>query len=655
MKKNTQNRLTASVLAILVFGLPALAKTYDLASPDGSITLQIDVTERITYSVSVNGKAVLAPSPLSLTLDQDRILGQNPVVKQTITNAASETLYPAVQEKSRTIDNTYNELLIEFSEPFGLIFRAYDDGVAYRFKTDIPDPVQVVSEQIEYHFPADYMIYFPEEDSFYTHQERQYQHKKLSELTKDKFSSIPALVEVTDGPKIALTESDLIDYPGFYLQAQGNTTLKAVFPKYPKKEESRSDRDRIVTETEEFLANTDGRRTFPWRTMIIAENDGGLVLSQMVYKLASPCEIEDTSWIRPGKVAWDWWNDFNTFGVDFRAGVNTENYKYYIDFASRYGIEYIILDEGWYPLGNLLKTVDAIDMPELLRYGKAKNVDLILWTTWKTLDEQFDAAMDQFEKWGIAGLKVDFMQRDDQKMVQYYEKVAAECAKRKMLVDFHGSYKPAGLRRRYPNVMTREGVHGNEQAKWSDHITPTHRLTLPFIRMVAGPMDFTPGAMRNYQPGRYNPVNSRPGSIGTRCHELAMYVLYESPLQMLCDNPAQYLREPETMEFLDPVPAVWDDSRVIDAKIATYLYMARKSGQDWFLGGMTNEEPRSCEFDLSFLDKDAAYTLILFRDGINADRYAEDYKKITRDVTAADTLKIEMAPSGGFVARIVKK
>lgn len=655
MKKNTQNRGIAIVLIFLTFSTLCLAQTYNLASPNGTIKVQIAVTDHIEYSIALNGQTILAPSPLSLTLDQGRILGQNPAVKQAVTSAASETLYPAVQVKSRTIDNTYNQLDIDFKEPFGLIFRAYDDGVAYRFKTDLPSPLTVVSEQIEYNFPNDNMIYYPEEDSFYTHQERQYQHKKLSELTTGKFSSIPALVEVTGGPKIAITESDLIDYPGFYLQAQGNTTLKAVIPHYPKKEESRGDRDRVVAETEDFIAQTNGRRTFPWRVMIIAENDGDLILSQIVYKLASPCEIEDTSWIRPGKVAWDWWNAFNSYGVDFRSGVNTDNYKFYIDFASQYGLEYIILDEGWYPLGNLLKTVDAIDMPELIAYGKSKNVDLILWTTWKTLDEQLQPAMDQFEKWGIAGLKVDFMQRDDQKMVDYYEKIAKECAKRKMLVDFHGSYKPAGLRRRYPNVITREGVHGNEQAKWSDHITPSHRLTLPFTRMVAGPMDFTPGAMRNFQPGRYTPNNSRPGSIGTRCQELSMYVLFESPLQMLCDNPAQYLREPEIMEFLDPVPSVWDDSKVIDAKVAAYLYMARKSGQDWFLGGMTNEDKRTCEFDLSFLDKDAVYTMTLFRDGINADRYAEDYKKIVRTVTAADSLKIDMAPSGGFVARIVKQ
>ena len=656
MNKYTQYRhFIVSLLALATFSTLSIAEDYELSSPDGNIKIQIASDETVTYSVAYKGKTILSPSRLSITINQTALPGNNPAIRQAKTTSKAETLCPVVRQKSQQIENHYNELVIEFDKPVRLIFRAYNDGLAYRFQSNIAGSVEVTGEQIEYNFADDYNIYFPQEDSFYTHQERLYLYSRLSELEKGKFCSIPALVDIADGPKIALTESDLIDYPGFYLQAQGNSTLKAVFPKYPKKEEDRGDRDRKVTETEGFIAKSVGKRDFPWRAMIIAATDGDLILSQMVYKLASPCEIEDTSWIRPGKVAWDWWNAFNSYGVDFRSGVNTDNYKYYIDFASKYGIEYIILDEGWYPLGNLLETVEAIDMEELLAYGKAKNVDLILWTTWKTLDEQFDAAMDQFEKWGIAGLKVDFMQRDDQKMVQYYEKVAAECAKRKMLVDFHGSYKPAGLRRRYPNVITREGVHGNEQAKWSTHITPTHRLTLPFTRMVAGPMDFTPGATRNFQPGRYTPINSRPGSIGTRCHEMSMYVLFESPLQMLCDNPSQYLREPECMTFLGPVPAVWDETKVLDAKVAQYLYMARKSGQDWYLGGMTNEEKRSCKIDLSFLDPGTTYEITLFKDGINADRYAEDYKKITYTVKAGERISIDMAPAGGFVARLVKQ
>jgi alpha-glucosidase len=655
MKRSMQVRTWLVVAGIFTLGSLTAAGPLTLLSPDEKIQVEVSVGRSISYSVSFQGRIILAPSRLALTVNDGQVLGQGASVKNTKVYYISESIYPEVREKSKVIENKCNELTIEFEEPFNLVFRAYNDGIAYRFITRLEGSMQVVGERIEYDFPEDCFIYFPEEGSFYTSQERPYQHKRLSELAKGTFSSIPVLVEAADGPKIAITESDQIDYPGFYLEAQGGSMLRAVFPGYPKTEEDRGDRDRIVTEAEDFIAKTAGSRPLPWRVMIIAAHDGELVLSPMVYKLASPCEIEDPSWIRPGKAAWDWWNALNTFGVDFRSGVNTDNYKYFIDFASKYGLEYVILDEGWYPKGDLLKTVDTIDMEALRAYAKEKGVGLIFWTTWKTLDEQFEAAMDQFEKWGAAGLKVDFMQRDDQKMMQFYEKVAAECAKRKLLVNFHGACKPAGLRRRFPNVITREGVMGNEYNKWSTNITPSHRLTLPFIRMTAGPMDFTPGAMRNWEPGRYHPNNLRPGSQGTRCHEMAMYVIYESPLQMLCDNPAQYLREPECMEFLGPVPTVWDDSKVLDAKVGAYLYMARQSGKDWYLGGMTNEEKRSCELDLSFLDKDAAYLMTLFRDGVNADRCAEDYKRIVRRVTSEDKVKIDLAPGGGFAARLVKR
>ena len=453
-----------TVMLMLIFHAYATAENYNLNSPDEKIAIQITVTDTISYSVTYNGQAILSPSRLSLTLDNAKTLGNSPVVIAVSNREVDNTLYPAVRQKTRTIKDHYKELTLRFPDFYSVSFRAYNDGIAYRFQLNQSDTVTVLSEQIEYKFPQDYNIYFPKEASFYTHQERQYLHQPLSQLPAESFSSIPALIE-TKGPKVLITESDLIDYPGFYLQAQGNTSLKALFPKYPKTETKTSDRDLKVTETEDYIAQIDGTRTLPWRALVIAQTDADLVLSQLIYKLASPCQIEDTSWIKPGKVAWDWWNAFNSYGVDFRSGVNNDNYKYYIDFASKYGIEYIILDEGWYKQEDLLHSVDAIDIPELMAYGKQKNVQLILWTSWLTLDRQFNAAMDQFQQWGVAGLKVDFMQRDDQKMVQYYEKVAAECAKRKMLVDFHGSYKPAGLRRRFPNVITREGVFGNEQGQ----------------------------------------------------------------------------------------------------------------------------------------------------------------------------------------------
>ncbi|HOK95831.1 MAG TPA: glycoside hydrolase family 97 protein [Anaerohalosphaeraceae bacterium] len=645
-------------LTLLISAVSVHAGTAEIKSPDGKLKVIFTDSPMLGYSLAYDGTVLMQNCPIGLTIrtadGQLTELGKNVVLPESSQTLVDETITPVVPEKKRIIQDQYTTVTFPVNSSFSLICRVYNDGFAYRIQTKLPGEVEVVAEQIAFAFSEDYPIFFPQEDSFYTHQERSYINKPLSQLTKGAFCSIPAVVDIPGGPKIALTESDVIDYPGCYLQAQGTTTLKAIFPNYPLEERPQGDRDVRVVKRADYLAKTSGTRLYPWRVVIVAPTDADLVLNQTVYKLASDCTLEDTSWIRPGKVAWDWWNANNVYGVDFRAGVNTATYKYFIDFASQYGIEYIILDEGWYPLGNLLKTVPDIDMPELLRYAKQKNVGIILWTTWKTLDEQFEPAMELFSKWQVAGLKVDFMQRDDQKMVQYYEKVAAEAAKRHLLVDFHGAYKPDGLRRRYPNVITREGVQGNEHSKWSKNITPSHTVTLPFIRMVAGPMDFTPGAMRNFQPDQFNPVFNRPGVIGTRCRQLAMYVIYESPLQMLCDSPSNYLREPECMEFLKPVPTVWDDTRVMAAKIAKYLYMARKKGNEWYLGGMTNEDKRTAVFDLSFLDE-GTYAMTLFQDGINADRFAEDYRKITKTVTKNDTLTIELASGGGFAARLVKQ
>ncbi|NQV32035.1 MAG: glycoside hydrolase family 97 catalytic domain-containing protein, partial [Phycisphaeraceae bacterium] len=372
-----------------------------------------------------------------------------------------------------------------------------------------------------------------------------------------------------------------------------------------------------------------------------------------VYKLSTPCKLKDTAWIKPGKVAWDWWNACNVFGVDFKSGVNTETYKYYIDFASKYGLEYIILDEGWYKLGDLLDVVPEMDMEELFAYARKKKVGIILWVVWKTLEDQLVPALDQFEKWGAKGIKIDFMQRDDQWMVQFYERVAIETAKRHMMVDYHGSYSPKGLRRAYPNVISREGVKGLENCKWSADITPEHCVTLPFTRMVAGPMDFTPGAMINAQEKNYQAVFDRPMSMGTRCQQLAMYVIYESPLQMLSDTPTHYYREPDCMAFLSKVPSVWDETVALDARVADYALMARRSGKTWYVGAMTDGTARELTVDLSFLDK-GRYKADIYQDGPNAGRYGQDFKRVKQRVTASDKLTIQLAPGGGWVACLTR-
>jgi alpha-glucosidase len=387
---------------------------------------------------------------------------------------------------------------------------------------------------------------------------------------------------------------------------------------------------------------------------VISENDAELVQSELIYKLGPAQKIENTDWIRPGKVAWDWWNANNIYGVDFEAGVNTQTYKYYIDFASKYGLEYIILDEGWYVLGDVLKLEKDIDIQELVDYGKEKNVEIILWVVWKTLDDKLEEALDQFQTWGVKGIKIDFMQRDDQWMVNFYEKIARECAERQLLVDYHGAYKPSGLDRAYPNVITYEGVKGLENAKWSEMPDPEHNVTLPFTRMVAGAMDFTPGAMINANKKNFSIVFTEPMSPGTRCHQLAMYVVFESPLQMLADNPSNYYREPECMEFLSVVPSVWDDTKVLKAKVSDYIAVARRSGDTWYVGAMTDWDARNLDLKLDFLE-DGNYTMKVWKDGMNADKHASDFAQSERSVSSNSSIQVKMAPGGGWAAIITKK
>ena len=531
---------------LLVFGLSAFflsssstlfAQPYKVTSPKGNLSITVGTDGQLTYSVDFNGSEIVSSSTISITLESGQVLGANPKVIKADQRDNDETITPEVHEKRRTIRDAYSELCLLFEGGWGLDVRAYNDGVAYRFRTSVPNELTIKDEQFEAVFTGDHEAFFPTEESFLTHSERVYEHVSLRDIPTGKMASMPVLVIVDNGPRIAITESDLRDYPGMYLTGTSGTALRGLFPAYPLKEEQNRDRTVEVIERSDWIARTQGQRTFPWRVFVVTSEDAGLVDSTLVYQLAPPCRLEDTDWIRPGKVAWDWWNANNLTGVDFRAGVNTETYKYTIDFASDHDIEYVILDEGWYELGDLFAINPEMDMDALLAHAKQREVGLILWVVWKTLDDQFLPAMDRFEEWGVAGLKVDFMQRDDQPIVNYYWKVAEEAAKRHLLVDFHGAYKPAGLRRAFPNVVTREGVLGLEHSKWSEHPTPEHNVTLPFIRMLAGPMDYTPGAMLNAQEKNFHPVFDRPMSMGTRCHQLAMYVVFESPLQMLADSP----------------------------------------------------------------------------------------------------------------------
>lgn len=655
MKKTLKHGIKPGLISLLIIlfqhQVKAQQHSFGLLSPDKRIEVSIEISDEIRYSVQFKGKQILQPSALALTVEGRGTLGANPKMATTDRQSRDDVIRPVVPQKSKEIVDKYNELTFWFEGNYGVVFRAYNDGIAYRFTTGFGDEeIKVISEQLQFNFAGDYNIYFPEEESFMTHQERSYKYLALSEISPEQFSSIPALVDIAGGPKVLITEADLEDYPGFYLQGTGSAALTGIFPNVAAKEELRSDRDFYVVERAGYLAGTSGSRAFPWRTLIMAEKDGDLIENQMVYKLARPLQLEDPSWINPGKVAWDWWNANNIYDVNFRAGINTQTYKYYIDFASEMGLDYIILDEGWYELGDLLTVNPDMDIPELVEYGRKKNVGIILWVVWKTLEDQWIPAFEQFEKWGVKGIKVDFMQRDDQWMVNWYWKVAKEAAERKLLVDFHGAYKPAGLRRTYPNVITREGVKGLEHNKWSEDITPGHNVTIPFIRMAAGPIDYTPGAMINIQPQNFQPIFNRPMSQGTRCHQLAMYVIYESPLQMLADSPTHYLRQgDEILNYLSEVPVTWDETRVLDAKVGDYVLLARKKGDNWYVGAMTDGNARTFKLDLSFLGN-GEYTAGIYSDGINAGRYGEDYRYSTKKVTSGSELEVKMKTGGGWVS-----
>lgn len=654
MEKNTRTAiLFLFIITLVCFSSAQAQETFQLTSPDKRTEITITVDDNIQYSVTFQGKQILEPSALAMDIRGAGVLGQNPNLTGQERNSVDTILKPVIQRKSSEIIDKHNELELSFEGNYSVVFRAYNEGVAYRFKTDLPkDNIIVNSEELEFNFAGNHNVYFPEEESFMTHQERTYLNLTLNEIGSDRFSSIPALVDIDNGPKILISEADLQDYPGYYLQGTGSPGFTGIFPNVATEEKLEGDRNLHVTERADYIAKTNGSRAFPWRMMVIAENDGDLITNQLVYKLAQANQLDHTSWINPGKVAWDWWNANNIYGVDFRAGVNTETYKYYIDFAAEMGLDYIILDEGWYELGDLTSISEGMDIQELVDYGKSKDVGIVLWVVWKTMEDQWDVAFDQFEEWGVKGIKVDFMQRDDQWMVNWYWKVAREAAQRKLLVDFHGSYKPSGLGRTYPNVITREGVKGMEHNKWSEDITPEHNLTLPFIRMAAGPMDYTPGAMINATPQNFRDVFNKPMAMGTRAHELAKYVVYESPLQMLCDSPSHYYeQEVSTLEYLSSVPVTWDETRVLDAKVADHVLLARRKGDTWYVAAMTDENSRNLTIDFSFLG-DGNYTAEIFKDGINADRYASDYIYTTQKVTADTDMNIDLVSGGGWVGVI---
>ncbi len=644
-----KNRLIHIILLLIITGINIYAQEQRYYSPDGKLKLTINTDEGIKWSLKYNDVQIILPSVMEMEFATVTIPGSDFKVKKVTPLVVREWITPELAIKDEVISNDHTDLVFEFRKDFRLHFKIYNDGFAYRFETEMKQKMIVLNERSVINFPEGTTSWYPLEDEFMSHNERTYIETVLDTINENHLASLPTLVKA-NGINVLITETALENYPGMWLRGVGSNTLQTVFPAYPREERLFGDRDMRVMTNTDFISETDGERAFPWRLFIVSESDGGLIESNLTYLLADTCRLPDTDWIKPGKAAWDWWNANNLYGVDFKSGINNETYKYYIDFAAANGIEYVILDEGWYQLGDLFDISPGIDVQELCDYAGSKGVGVILWVVWKTLDNQLDKALAQFEAWGVKGIKVDFMQRDDQKMVEYYYKVAKKAADHKLLVNYHGAYKPAGLRRTYPNVLTREGVKGLENSKWSKSVTPDHDVTIPFIRMVAGPMDYTPGAMINLGESNFSPMYTRPASQGTRVHQMAMYVAYESPLQMLADNPVNYKREQECTDFICMVPVAWDETKVIEGKVGDYLVIARRKGETWYIGALTDRESREFDLDISFM-KEGEYNVTVFYDGINAARYASDYNREEKTISTSGLLNIKMAPGGGWVAK----
>ncbi len=642
---------------LFVFNASLLAQIDPVTSPDKRISLKVSTENQISWTVTLDEVTVIESASISMTMDKGRFLGIKPVVKKVKVEAKEEVFEPQIPHRDARIESKFNEITLDFKGTYQIIFRVYNDGVAYRFKDKSKKTTAVYEEELSLRFPETAKTFFPQEESMYSHNERIYLHKPLAELEQDDFCSLPVMFE-NKTSKVLFTEASLHDYPGMFLRYDGKGNLKADFPKYVLKavanEAESPDRNQILEEEADYIAKVSGARDYPWRVFIIGNNDNVFLESNLVTQLSGRSKIEDASWIKPGKVAWDWYNANNIYGIDFEAGINTETYKYYIDFAADNGIEYVILDEGWTKsTTEILEANPDIDIKELVAYGKDKGVEIILWVLWKPLDENTDEILKLYASWGVKGIKVDFMQRSDQYMVRSYETIALKAASLQLMVDYHGAFKPAGIERVWPNVINYEGVKGNENNKWSADISPEHNVTIPFIRMAAGPMDFTPGAMANSHEENYSISFTRPMALGTRCHQLAMYVVYEAPLQMLCESPTRYKKEQESVDFMTSIPTTWDETMVLEAKVADYVLVARRNGENWYMGGMTDDTPRDFKVKLDFL-KAGTYTMEIMKDGLNAEHHAEDYKREEIEVDQNSIVPIHMVSGGGWTEMIMK-
>ncbi len=645
------------IFALLAVVFTARARDFSLSSPSGDIKAKVSVSSRIYWSVEYKGEQILEDSQISMTLADGTVLGEGYLRPKAFRHGENNVLTDLVPTKNRQIADKYNELRLRFGKDWSVVFRAYDNGVAYRFETFFDGRVEIKDEVSEWNFVSDNEVYWVGEKNpdYITHCEANFQQMPLSKVGTDTYSYLPLSFKTPLRTRVVITEADLFDYPNLFLRSSGEKSLAAEFPHVIDKYVMRTDRDVTITGLADVIARTEGTRTFPWRILTIG-TDRDLIENTLPWQLSSKEVPGDYSWLKPGKISWEWWAALNVYGVDFKAGVNTDTYKYYVDFAAAYGLPYILMDEGWSKSTlNIVEPKEELDLQEIISYAKSKGVNVVLWALWTPFaQEGVEKILDVYQKWGVAGIKVDFMQMQDQNMVNLYEKIASEACDRHILVDFHGAFKPAGLQRKYPNAMTFEGVYGMEHDKCSYDISPDHDLKLPFTRMVAGPMDYTPGAVNNATRDDFAIRWNHPMSQGTRSHQAALFVVFESPLTMLCDSPSNYYKVPDYTAFIAAIPTVWEKTLCQEASAGEYVLLSRQTGDGrWYSAALNNWTARTLTLDTSFLEK-GDWQVTIHRDGVNADIWAEDYVIETKTITAGDSIDITLANGGGWVAEFTR-
>jgi alpha-glucosidase len=646
-------------LLLLSFHCVRAQSMREVSSPNGNIRLIAHMHDRLRYSVYFKNQLILSPSEIDMTLADGKKLSDGLTKPQFTERSRNETIISPVPEKRTRIPNHYKGLKITLSNGFAVIFRVYDDGVAYRIATAFPGNITVRSETAAFRFPVNHPVYFPEVppssniDIYHTSFEEPYTIKTLEQVHSKNLLFSPVLIAPKDSPKIGITESDLEDYPGMFLSGNAEKALFGHFAPYPAEETETKElySTRYVSKRADFLARTKGTRVFPWRVLIIAPEDRDLPGNDLVYRLASPSRVADVSWVKPGKATDEWIITSNIFNVPFKSGINTATYKYYIDFAKRFGFERIMMDAGWSDNNDLFKINPDINMEEIMAYAKSRGIGVSMWTLALTLDKQLEPALEQFSKWGVDFIMTDFINRDDQKAVQFYYKIAEACARHKIMLMFHGAFKPAGFNRTFPHAVAREAVLGSEYNMWSAKATPEHNVLLAFIRMLAGPLDYEPGMLNNATPKGFHPMPENVMSLTTRTQQLAMFVVYESPIQFFAGNPSQGMNEPAFMDLLGSIPTVWDTTRVLDARLGDYVVTARKRGSDWYIGALNNSTARELAIPLDFLPT-GKYQATICEDGVNADRYPADYHISEAVLNAKSTLKLKLAPGGGYMVRL---